>query len=141
MSDDTTGWLAILGAGVMGAGITTLAVGSGLSAVLVDVDEERLERARASVAQQVRLGQLMGSFSADTPAGELETTTDISRVAGTTAVIESVTERVELKARALSGATAVLSPARSSCRTPRPFRSTSWRGTRRVPKTSSASTS
>ncbi|RCG27284.1 3-hydroxyacyl-CoA dehydrogenase family protein [Sphaerisporangium album] len=110
MSDHTKGRLAVLGAGVMGTGIATLAVGYGFPVVLVDIDEEKLVRARASVAQQLRLCQLMGKLPADTPAGELETTTDVGRVAGASAVIEAVTERLEPKAEALTAATAAVSP-------------------------------
>ncbi|WP_424186822.1 3-hydroxyacyl-CoA dehydrogenase family protein [Actinokineospora sp. G85] len=110
MGDNGFGRVAILGAGVMGTGIATLAVGSGLPVVLVDLDEERLGRARADIAAQTRLGRLMGSFDPDVTDGGLETTTDPGRVAGAAAVIESVTERLEAKSRALTAATAVLDP-------------------------------
>lgn len=103
-----SGRLAVLGAGVMGTGIATLAAGCGLPVVLVDVDTERLELARAEVRQQLRLARLMGAFPADTPAGELTTTTDPAGVAGASALIESVTERVDRKAEALAAASAVL---------------------------------
>ncbi len=46
MTDDPT--VAVLGAGVMGTGISTLIVGQGLPIVLVDVDEAALERARGA---------------------------------------------------------------------------------------------
>lgn len=103
-----SGRLAVLGAGVMGTGIATLAAGCGLPVVLVDVDAERLDLATAEVRQQLRLARLMGSFPADTPAGELTTTTDPAGVAGASALIESVTERVDRKAEALAAASAVL---------------------------------
>lgn len=104
------GRLAVLGAGVMGTGIATLAVGSGLPVVLVDIEEEPLARARESVARQLRLGRLMGALPANASAGELETTTDVGQVADATALIEAVTERLEPKAEALTAATALLSP-------------------------------
>jgi methoxymalonate biosynthesis protein len=110
MSDHTTSRIAILGAGVMGTGIASLAVGCGVPVVLMDVDEEILARAQASVAQQLRLARFMGALSTTHLVAEVETTTDMSRVAGATAVIESVTERVELKAKALTGVSAVISP-------------------------------
>ncbi|MCG8918345.1 3-hydroxyacyl-CoA dehydrogenase family protein [Actinokineospora sp. PR83] len=110
MGDDAFGRVAILGAGVMGTGIATLAVGSGLPVVLVDLDEERLERARAGITAQTRLGRLMGSFDRQVADGELETTTDPGRVAGAAALIESVTERLEAKVRALTASTAVVAP-------------------------------
>ncbi|EWC59826.1 3-hydroxybutyryl-CoA dehydrogenase [Actinokineospora spheciospongiae] len=110
MGDSAFGRVAIIGAGVMGTGIATLAVGSGLPVVLVDLDRERLERARAGITAQTRLGRLMGSFDRGIADGELETTTDPGRVAGAAALIESVTEKVEAKARALTASTAALAP-------------------------------
>jgi methoxymalonate biosynthesis protein len=100
--------LGVLGAGVMGTGITTLALGHGCSVVLVDVDERILERARAQVAQQLRLARLMGGLPAATPAGELVTTTDVAGAAAATAVIESVTERADLKAEVLTAVSEVV---------------------------------
>jgi len=110
MGDSAFGRVAIIGAGVMGTGIATLAVGSGLPVVLVDLDEERLDRARAGITAQTRLGRLMGSFDRGVADGELETTTDPGRVAGAAALIESVTEKVDAKARALTASTAVVAP-------------------------------
>ncbi|MGW4476035.1 3-hydroxyacyl-CoA dehydrogenase family protein [Nonomuraea sp. NPDC004354] len=102
--------ITVLGAGVMGTGIAALAAGCGFPVVLVDVDEEVLAAARAGVAQQVRLGRLMGSLPNDTPAGELETTTGLDRVAGATALVEAVPEHLDMKARALAAATGRVPP-------------------------------
>jgi methoxymalonate biosynthesis protein len=94
--------LAVLGAGVMGTGIATLAVGCGLPVVLVDVDEAILSRARTAVARQLRLAKLTGSLPGDVAAGELVTTTDLAGIGSVTAVIESVIERPDLKAKVLT---------------------------------------
>lgn len=110
MSTQTSRRVAVLGAGVMGTGIAALAVGSGVPVLLVDIDEERLAAARAGVAQQVRLAQFMGHLSATTTLGELATTTDVTRVAGVTAVIEAVTEQLPAKTAALAGASAAIAP-------------------------------
>lgn len=110
MNDSRTGRIAVLGGGVMGAGIAALAVGRGIPVILVDVDQAALDRAVASVRQQSRLGRLMGSFDADVAEGELTTTTDVTAVAGAWVVIESVTEKADLKARVLAAATAVVAP-------------------------------
>lgn len=100
--------LAVLGAGVMGTGLATLAVGHGLPVVLVDTGESVLDRARARVAQQHRLARLMGAMPADATPGELVTTTRLADIAAATAVIESITERVELKTRLLAEASGVV---------------------------------
>jgi methoxymalonate biosynthesis protein len=104
------GRIAVLGAGVMGTGIATLAVGRGVPVVLVDVDDATLRTATASIRRQTRLGRLMGSFDAAVADGELTTTTDIGVIAGAAAVIESVTERADLKATVLAAATAAVTP-------------------------------
>lgn len=112
-NDRETHRLAILGAGVMGTGIATLAVGRGLPVVLVDVDEVKLAKARAQVLQQLRLAQLMGALPSRGSAFELVTGTkvsDIVRGADPTAVVESVTERPELKAEVLAEVSAVVRP-------------------------------
>lgn len=110
MNEQASSRVAVLGAGVMGTGIATLAVGSGVPVVLVDVNEERLAAARAAVAQQLRLAQFLGHLSATTTAAELETTVDPARVADATAVIEAVTERMAAKAAALAGVSTVIAP-------------------------------
>jgi methoxymalonate biosynthesis protein len=94
--------LAVIGAGVMGTGIATLAVGWGVPVVLVDVDEETLTRARAGVAAQLRLAAMMAALPPGVGAADLTTTTDLARIRPVTAVIESVTEQPALKAKVLA---------------------------------------
>lgn len=110
MNERAPGTIAVLGAGVMGTGIATLAIGRGVPVVLVDVDQATLDKATASIRQQTRLGRLMGSFDAGAGDGELTATTDVTAIAGAAAVIESVTEKIEIKAAVLAAATAVVEP-------------------------------
>ncbi len=110
MNERAPGTIAVLGAGVMGTGIATLAIGRGVGVVLVDVDQATLDKATASIRQQTRLGRLMGSFDAGAGDGELTATTDVTAIAGAAAVIESVTEKIEIKAAVLAAATAVVEP-------------------------------
>ncbi|MFI9360987.1 3-hydroxyacyl-CoA dehydrogenase family protein [Kitasatospora sp. NPDC053057] len=102
--------LAVLGAGVMGTAIATLATGQGLSVTLVDVDREILERAETNVRNQLRLARMMGRLPRDGATGELTTTTSIEDVAGATAVIEAVTEHADIKAKVLAEASAAVDP-------------------------------
>lgn len=102
--------LAILGGGVMGTGIATLAVGHGIPVVLVDVSEGVLNRTRADVALQLRHAALMGALPADRPAGKLTTSTSVQDAADATAVIEAVTESPELKAKVLAEVSAAVRP-------------------------------
>jgi methoxymalonate biosynthesis protein len=94
----------------MGTGIATLATGCGLPVLLVDVDEAVLAGARAQVRRQARLAALMGSLPEGRAAGELATTTRIADIAPASAVIESVSERPDLKAGVLARASAAVPP-------------------------------
>ncbi|MGC7102079.1 3-hydroxyacyl-CoA dehydrogenase family protein [Amycolatopsis lurida] len=102
--------LAVLGGGVMGTAIATLAVGSGLPVTLVDVDEQLLATARTQVRRQLQLAQLMRHLPKDGVEGELVTTTSIADLRSATAVVESVTERAEVKAKVLAEVSAVVRP-------------------------------
>lgn len=99
--------LAILGAGVMGSGIAALALGHGVPVVLLDVDRDALDRARARVAQQLRHATLLSALPADCTPGELV-------VGGSprdaTVVVEAVTERREVKTAALTQAARLAPP-------------------------------
>lgn len=111
MSEQRTGHrLAILGAGVMGTGIATLAVGHGVPVVLVDVDSDKLATAGSKVAGQLKMGRLMGGLPRTGEVGELTTTTSIGDIATATAVVEAVTELPKLKAEVLAEASAVVAP-------------------------------
>ncbi|MFF6901297.1 3-hydroxyacyl-CoA dehydrogenase family protein [Streptomyces hydrogenans] len=102
--------LAVIGAGVMGTGITTLALGRGVDVVLVDVSEAVLDKARAAVAGQLRFARMMGKLPREGATGELVTTTRLADVAGATAVVEAVTELAPLKAKVLAEVSAVVAP-------------------------------
>jgi len=108
-TDKTEHRLAIVGAGVMGTNITTLAVGHGVPVVLVDTSEDVLARARKTISQKLRHAQLMGALP-DCAPGKLSVTTSLDDVADATTVVEAVTELAETKAKVLAGVTAVVQP-------------------------------
>jgi methoxymalonate biosynthesis protein len=110
MNDQTTHRVGVLGAGVMGTSIATLAIGHGVPVVLVDVDDAKLAKARKDVKQQLRLAQLMGQLPRTGAVGELVTTTDYADLADVTSVIEAVTELPELKAKVLAEVSAAVRP-------------------------------
>jgi methoxymalonate biosynthesis protein len=101
--------LAVLGAGVMGAGIAALAAGHGLGVVLIDVDEAKLAQAGARVGYQLRAAQLMGALPQQA-AGRLELSSALTAITGSTAVVEAVTEAPGLKAKTLAEAAAIVAP-------------------------------
>ncbi|MFI9229466.1 3-hydroxyacyl-CoA dehydrogenase family protein [Streptomyces rimosus] len=119
-TDETTGgtmvdeeWgdgrLAIVGAGVMGTALATLAVGRGLPVLLTDVSKEQLERARDAVRQQLRHARLLGKLPKG-PDGELITDTSVAGLESAAAVIEAVTETTEAKTEALAAISAAVRP-------------------------------
>jgi methoxymalonate biosynthesis protein len=94
--------LAIIGAGVLGAGVAAVAVGHGVPVVLVDVDQDALDRARIAVRTQLRHGRALGVLPSGRPTGRLVTTLSMPDVAGASAVVEAVTERAVVKTKALA---------------------------------------
>lgn len=102
--------LAVLGAGVMGTGIATLAVGWGLPVVLVDISDAKLARARSRLSEQLRMGQLLGTLPRGGQTGELTTSTRLKAAADAAAVIESVTEEPQLKAKLFAAVSALVRP-------------------------------
>ncbi|WP_329558142.1 3-hydroxyacyl-CoA dehydrogenase family protein [Streptomyces uncialis] len=102
--------LTVLGAGVMGVGITVLALGHGLPVHLVDVDRELLDQAGDRIDGELRLAELMGALPPGISPGELVTGTSLKAAAGATAVIEAVTENAATKAAVLSEVSALVRP-------------------------------
>jgi methoxymalonate biosynthesis protein len=102
--------LAIFGAGVMGVGITTLAIGRGVPVVLVDVDPARLARARERVRAELRLAHMLGALPAGVPAGELVISDSATDAADATAVVEAITETAELKIKVQNEIAGVVGP-------------------------------
>ncbi|MER5494444.1 3-hydroxyacyl-CoA dehydrogenase family protein [Streptomyces sp. NPDC002454] len=102
--------LTVLGAGVMGVGITVLALGHGLPVHLVDLDRERLDRARERIDGELRLAALMAALPEGTPTGTLVTGTSLKAAAGATAVIEAVTENARTKSDVLAEVSALVRP-------------------------------
>jgi methoxymalonate biosynthesis protein len=94
----------------MGTSISTLVIGHGLPVVLVDVDEAALDRARAKIAEQLRLAALMSALPRDVEPGRLVTSTSTDDVADATAVVEAITELAELKAKVLADVSGIVRP-------------------------------
>ncbi|MEV0263455.1 3-hydroxyacyl-CoA dehydrogenase family protein [Streptomyces sp. NPDC050617] len=102
--------LTVLGAGVMGVGITALALGHGLPVHLVDTDPDRLDRAPEKIGDELRLAQLMSALPPDIAPGELTTAATSDAAGRATAVIEAITESADLKAKVLAEISAAVRP-------------------------------
>ena len=93
--------VGVVGAGTIGIGVVTDLVLHGLSAVVVDVSPEILQRARSEVLQNVRVAPLLSKtlprVTRDEAAQRMVLTTRLEDVAPCDFVIENVTEDWEIK--------------------------------------------
>ncbi|GAB3466576.1 3-hydroxyacyl-CoA dehydrogenase family protein [Actinophytocola sediminis] len=102
--------VTVLGAGVMGTGITTLMVAHGVAVTLVDLNIDVLERARVSIGRQLRHAQLLDAVPAGVEPGALTTSTSLADCVGSVAVIEAVTENAGLKEKLLREVADLVAP-------------------------------
>ncbi|MEU6609275.1 3-hydroxyacyl-CoA dehydrogenase family protein [Streptomyces shenzhenensis] len=102
MRQDSMSPVAVVGAGVMGAGIAQVVAAAGRTVVLYSRGAQTLDRARDTISASLhRAGARSGQ-----PADEVEETlarirptTDLDRVAGCPVAVESVAEDLGLKQR------------------------------------------
>ena len=91
--------VAVVGAGLMGAGIAQVSAAAGYDVVLRDVTPEALERGlatiRASYAKFVEKGR-MAADDAEASLARITTTTDLDAVATADIVVEAVFEKLEV---------------------------------------------
>jgi 3-hydroxybutyryl-CoA dehydrogenase len=104
----------VVGAGIMGNGIAQVVAGAGIEVSLVDVQEEALERAKASIekslARTVERGRLEKD-EAEGTLGRLEFTTDLdAAAAGADHAIETVFEDFAVKSEVLGRLDQVCAP-------------------------------
>jgi 3-hydroxyacyl-CoA dehydrogenase len=92
--------LAVIGAGTMGSGIAIAALEAGFSVLLLEQDEEALDRGRQRIkshfSQRVQSGKMKAIQGAKNES-RLSTTTDWSRLVEADLVIEAVFEELQVK--------------------------------------------
>ena len=104
---------AVVGAGIMGAGIAASHLRHGFALTLVDVNAETLERGAAGILEEAawdRAARRADPARSLALAGRLRTAVDASALAGADLVIESVLERTDVKRRALAEIERVVGP-------------------------------
>jgi 3-hydroxyacyl-CoA dehydrogenase/enoyl-CoA hydratase/3-hydroxybutyryl-CoA epimerase len=103
--------VAVLGAGMMGAGIAYVQAMAGIETVLIDTTQEAADKGKSHVAdllaKRVSRGQ-MPQAKADGILALVTPTTDFSLITGADMVIEAVFESREVKAEATKKAEAYL---------------------------------
>jgi 3-hydroxybutyryl-CoA dehydrogenase len=96
--------IGVVGGGTMGNGIAHVFAQYGHSVVLVDVDQERLDGAVATIHRnldrQARKG-LLEAAAVEEAMARIETATDVAAVGEAGLVVEAVPEKLELKTEIL----------------------------------------
>ena len=96
---------AVIGAGIMGAGIAAAHLRAGFSVALVDVDPAAIAGAAAGILDEAawdRASRRTDPARALALAGRLRGGAELAAVAGCDLVIESVTERTDVKQQVLA---------------------------------------
>lgn len=110
--------VAVLGAGMMGAGIAHACASSGIEVLLKDVTLEGAQKGKAH-AEKLLTGRVakgrMTQEAADGVLARIQPTADAADLAGVDAVIEAVFEDHELKERVFAEVEAVVGPDTLLC--------------------------
>ncbi len=92
--------LAVIGAGLMGAGIAQVAAVAGWDVILRDVNDPALERGRAGIESSLARFVTKGKLDADAAQAaqdRITTTTDLHAVDSADIVVEAVFESIDVK--------------------------------------------
>ncbi|MGR3461618.1 MAG: 3-hydroxyacyl-CoA dehydrogenase NAD-binding domain-containing protein [Roseovarius sp.] len=95
--------LGVLGAGMMGAGITLVSAQAGMEVVLIDQSQEAADRGKSYTADYMDKGIKRGKAAEDKKAemlGRITATTDYGALKGCDLIIEAVFEDLAIKAEA-----------------------------------------
>jgi len=87
--------IGVVGAGTMGIGVSHAFAAGGFRVTLVDVSEQALDRARAEIAQNVRMARMYGT-ELDT-GDRITFGTDLDALADAGFVVENATEKPAVK--------------------------------------------
>jgi 3-hydroxyacyl-CoA dehydrogenase/enoyl-CoA hydratase/3-hydroxybutyryl-CoA epimerase len=105
--------VAVLGAGMMGAGIAYVQAMAGIETVLIDQTQDAADKGRAHVEELLKKRVSRGQMAQDKAEATLAlvtATTDYGLIKGSDLVIEAVFENREVKAEVTRKAEAMLAP-------------------------------
>ena len=93
--------IGVIGGGTMGNGIAHTAAQAGHEVVLVEVNQQLLDRAMGSISKNLQRGVDKGKMTAeekDGVLGRIRTATDLAAVSGAELVVEAIVENFSAKA-------------------------------------------
>ena len=118
------GRVGVLGAGNIGTGVVTDLILHGMSAVVVDVSDEVLQRAKGDILKNVRVAPLLSKtlppVTKEEAVARMVMTTDLQELASCDFIIENVTEDWKIKKQVYENLERVMPPtvcfgANTSC--------------------------
>jgi 3-hydroxybutyryl-CoA dehydrogenase len=92
--------VGVIGAGVMGVGVSQALAQTGHDVILIDISEEILERAQQEIKNNLRFHLMLNKNSAESPDTILQRinlTTDYKYLSAAEFVVENATEKWEIK--------------------------------------------
>ncbi|MDP1632517.1 MAG: 3-hydroxyacyl-CoA dehydrogenase [Caulobacter sp.] len=105
--------VAVVGAGQMGLGIAHAFAISGYQTLLIDIDPGQTAKAVVAITDLIEGGARLGKLSAEAAAAALErlsTSEVLADCVGTDLLVETATERLDLKVRILAEAEPLMAP-------------------------------
>ncbi len=94
--------IAVLGAGMMGAGLAWISARAGYHVTLKDISLDALDRGMSHIGKQAaKLARTKGQAEVDRILGRIDPTIDLGALQGTDLVIEAVFEDIGLKHRVI----------------------------------------
>jgi 3-hydroxybutyryl-CoA dehydrogenase len=106
--------IGVIGAGTMGNGIAQVAARAGFAVVMRDVQDEFLQRGLSAIDRTLQRDvdkERLKSEERDTILERIRTTTEIAELAGSSFVIEAITESLEIKSEVFRALDEVASPS------------------------------
>ena len=112
-AENNTRKVAVVGAGQMGLGIAHAFAISGFQTLLIDVDPKQTAKAQAAIKELVETGVRLGKLAEDAgmaALARLTTSVVLADCAGAELLVETATERLDLKVKILSEAEPLMAP-------------------------------
>ncbi|MCX2900522.1 3-hydroxybutyryl-CoA dehydrogenase [Pseudomonas mandelii] len=100
----TTQTVGVIGAGTMGNGIAQVSAVAGYRVLMLDINDEALERGLSALKRNLERQvskQTLSSAQAEDAIARVQTSTDYSLLNGADVVVEAATENLDLKLRIL----------------------------------------